>query len=108
MLVTVSWFIIPLCIFGSELYRDFTRTIRCGRPFPLGATLGSALGVLIAGFFSTVGTIGLGSDLYGLWHPEKCPIELQRTRNVFIQVPEKVQVNTEFRLNDTVIGKEVL
>lgn len=108
MLITVSWFLIPFCIFGSELYRDLTRTIRWGKPFPFGATFGSFSGVLIAGCFSAFATLGLYSDLYGIWHPEKCPREPQRTRDVFIQVPEKVRVHTEFRLDDTVIGKEVL
>ena len=32
----------------------------------------------------------------------------QETRDILIQVPEKVRVHTEFRLDDTIIGKEVL
>lgn len=105
MLVTVSWFVIPFCIFGYELYRDLTRTLRWGKRFPFGATLGSFSGVLIAFCFSTFATLGIWCDLHGNWHPETQP---QRTRDVLIQVPEKVQVHTEFRLDDTVIGKEVL
>lgn len=105
MLVTLSWFVIPLCIFSSELYRDITRTIRRGKPFPLSETLWSAFGVFVTFCFSAFGTLGIWSDLYSNWHPE---IQPQRTRDVLIQVPEKVQVHTEFRLDDTVIGKEVL
>ena len=105
MLVTISWFIIPLCIFVYELYRDLTRTIRWGKRFPLGATLSSALGVFVAFCFSVFATLGIWYDLYGNWHPETQP---QRTREVLIEVPEKVQIHTEFRLDNTVIGKEVL
>lgn len=105
MLVTVSWFIIPLCIFCYNLYHDLTRTIRWGKRFPFGATLGSFSGVLIAGCFSAFATLGIWCDLYGNWHPETQP---QRTREVLIEVPEKVQIHTEFRLDDSIIGKEVL
>lgn len=108
MLVSASWFIIPLCIFGSELYKDLTRTLRCGKPFPLGATLGSALGVFVAGCFSAFAIWGLSSDLNSLWNSQKHPEEPEKTRNVLIQIPEKVRVHTEFRLDNTVIGKEVL
>ena len=104
MLVTVSWFIIPLYIFGVGLYHDITQSLRCGKSFPLGATLSSVLGVFIAFCVSAFATLGLWYDLYGIWHPEKRP---ERTRDVLIQVPEKVQVHTEFRLDGTVIGKEV-
>lgn len=34
--------------------------------------------------------------------------EPEKPRKVLIEVPKKVQVHTEFRLDDTVIGKEVL
>lgn len=105
MLVTVSWFIIPLCISIYNLYHDLTRTIRWGKSFPLGETLSSALGVFVAFWFSAFATLGIWCDLYGNWHPETQP---QRTREVLIEVPEKVQVHTEFRLDDTIIGKEIL
>lgn len=108
MLVAASWFIIPLCIFSSELYSDITRSLRLGKPFPFGGTIASALGVFIAGCFSAFAIWGLNSDLNSLWNPEKHPEEPVKSRNVHIQVPEKVQIHTEFRLDDTVIGKEVL
>lgn len=101
MLVTASWFIIPLYIFGVGLYHDITQSLRWGKSFPLGTILISALGVFIAFCFSAFATLGLIYELHSLWVPEK-------TRNVLIQVPEKVQIHTEFRLNDTVIGKEIL
>ena len=34
--------------------------------------------------------------------------ETPRTRDIHLTVPEKVEVHTEFRLDNTVIGKEVL
>lgn len=105
MIVTVSWFIIPLCVVSYNLYHDLTRTIRWGKRFPLSDTLWSVFGLFAAFCFSAFATLGLWCDLYGNWHPETQP---QRTRDVLIQVPEKVQVHTEFRLDDTVIGKEVL
>lgn len=108
ILMVVSWFVIPLCIFGSELYKDLTRSLRWGKPFPFGATLESALIVFVAFWFSAFAVSGLSSDLYALWNPEKSPEESEQSRNVLIQVPEKVQLHTEFRIDDTVIGKEVL
>lgn len=108
MLVSASWFIIPLCIFGSELYKDLTQTLRCGKPFPFGATFGSALGTFIAACFSAFAIWGLNSDLNALWNSQKHPGELEKTRDIHLTVPEKVRVHTEFRLDNTVIGKEVL
>ena len=108
MIVTVSWFIIPFYIFVTELYKDITRSLRWGKRFPFLETFEFALMVLVAFCFSTFATLGLGSDLYSLWNPEKHPEEPEKTRNVLIQIPEKVQVHTEFRLDNTVIGKEVL
>lgn len=108
MVVTVSWFIIPFCIFVTELYKDITRSLRWGKPFPLCETLEFALGVLVAFWFSAFASLGLGSDLYALWNSEKSPEEPEKSREVHIQVPEKVQIHTEFRLDNTVIGKEVL
>lgn len=108
MLVTASWFIIPLCIFVTELYNDITESLRWGIPFPFGATLSSALGVSVAFCFSAFGTLGLIYEIHSIWNPEKHSEEPEKTRNVHIQVPEKVQVHTEFRLDNTVIGKEVL
>jgi hypothetical protein len=108
MLVTASWFIIPLCVFVTELYKDITRSLHSSKPFPLGATLSSAFGVFVTFCFSAFGTLGLIHELHCLWNSEKHPEEPEKTRNVHIQVPEKVQVHTEFRLDNTVIGKEVL
>lgn len=108
MIVTVSCFIIPFCIFVTELYKDITRSLRWGKRFPFLETFEFALMVLVAFCFSVFATLGLGSDLYALWNPEKSPEEPEKTRNVHIQVPEKVQIHTEFRLDNTVIGKEVL
>lgn len=39
--------------------------------------------------------------------PQETP-ETQATRDIHLTVPEKVEVHTEFRLDNTVIGKEVL
>lgn len=39
--------------------------------------------------------------------PQETP-EPPKTRDILLTVPEKVQVHTEFRLDNTVIGKEVL
>lgn len=75
ILVAASWFIIPLCIFGSELYRDIIRSLRWGKRFPFGATLSSALGVLVAFCISAFAALGLSSDLYAIWNPEKYPRE---------------------------------
>lgn len=108
MLVTASWFIIPLCIFVTELHKDITRSFRLGKSFPLGATLSSAFGVLVMFCFSAFGTLGILHELQCLWNSQKHPEEPEKTRNVLIQIPEKVQVHTEFRLDNTVIGKEVL
>ena len=36
------------------------------------------------------------------------PQETPATRDIHLTVPEKVEVHTEFRLDNTVIGKEVL
>ena len=36
------------------------------------------------------------------------PQETPATRDIHLTVPEKVQVHTEFRLDNTIIGKEVL
>lgn len=105
LLAAASFFIIPLCIFLTELYDDITRSLRWGNPFPFGATFGSALGVAFTFFLSAFAVLGISSDLYFLWNPEKRPKEPEKTREIRIQVPEKVQVHTEFRLNDTVIGK---
>jgi hypothetical protein len=108
MILTVSWFIIPFCIFVTELYKDITGSLRWGKRFPFVETFEFALGVLVAFWFSAFATFGLGSDLYSLWNPEKQSGEPVKSRNVHIQVPEKVQIHTEFRLDNTVIGKEVL
>lgn len=108
MIVTISWFVIPFCIFVTELYKDITRSLRWGKRFPFLETFEFALMVLVAFCFSAFATLGLSFDLYSLWNPEKYPEELEKARNVLIEIPEKVQVHTEFRLNDTVIGKEVL
>ena len=108
MLVTASWFIIPLCIFVAQLHKDITGSLRCGKSFPFGPTLSSALGVFVAFCFSAFGTLGLIYEIHSLWISEKHSEEPEKTRNVLIQIPEKVQVHTEFRLDNTVIGKEVL
>lgn len=108
LLVAASWFIIPLYIFGVGLYHDITQSLRCGKSFPFGTILSSALGVFIAFSFSALAVFGISSDLYDLWNPEKSLREPEKSRNVLIQIPEKVQVHTEFRLDDTVIGKEIL
>ena len=39
--------------------------------------------------------------------PQETP-ETPATRDILLTVPEKVEVHTEFRLDNTVIGKEVL
>ena len=39
--------------------------------------------------------------------PQGTP-ETPATRDIHLTVPEKVEVHTEFRLDDTLIGKEVL
>ena len=39
--------------------------------------------------------------------PQETP-ETPATRDIHLTVPKKVQVHTEFRLDNTVIGKEVL
>ena len=52
---------------------------------------------VLAGFFYT-----------HVWCLQEKSKESHKTRDVLIQVPEKVQIHTEFRLDDTVIGKEVL
>lgn len=108
MIFTVSWFIIPFCIFVTELYKDITRSLRWGKHFPFFETLEFALMVLVAFWVSAFATLGLGSVLYSLWTSEKYPEEPEKTRNVLIEIPEKVEVHTEFRLDNTVIGKEVL
>lgn len=45
---------------------------------------------------------------YLLGNSQKHPGELEKTRDIHLTVPEKVRVHTEFRLDNTVIGKEVL
>ena len=44
---------------------------------------------------------------YLLGKSQKTP-ETPTTRDIHLTVPEKVRVHTEFRLDNTVIGKEVL
>ena len=95
MLVTASWFIIPLCIFVTELYKDITRSLRWGKRFPLSATLESAAGVVIAFCFSAFGTLGIIYEFHSLWNPEKHPEEHEKTRKVLILVPEKSSVNAQ-------------
>lgn len=107
MLVAASWFIIPLCVFIIELYKDITRSLRWGKRFPRLETLEFALLLFVAFWISTFSVLGLSSSLYTLWNTEKHPKESERTRDVFIQVPERVQLHTEFRLDNTVIGKEI-
>ena len=108
ILISAAWFIVPFCIFITELYDDITRSLRWGKRFPFGATIGFALGLVLAFFISAGGVLGISSELYFLWSPEKRPKEPEKPRKVLIEVPEKVQVHTEFRLDDTIIGKEVL
>lgn len=108
ILTSAAWFILPFCMFITELYDDIIRSLRWGKRFPFGATIGFALGLVLAFFISAGAILGIGSELYFLWNPEKRPKELEKPRKVLIEVPEKVQVHTEFRLDDTVIGKEVL
>lgn len=108
ILISAAWFILPFCIFITELYDDITRSLRWGKRFPFGATIGFALGLVLAFFISAGGVLGISSELYFLWNPEKRPKEPEKPRKVLIEVPEKVQVHTEFRLDDTIIGKEVL
>lgn len=105
---TVSWFIIPFCIFVTELYKDITRTLRWGKRFPFLETLEFALGVLVSFWVSALASLAPTSALYSLWNPKKSPEEPEKSRNVILEVPEKVQIHTEFRLDNTVIGKEVL
>jgi hypothetical protein len=43
-----------------------------------------------------------------VWYLVAKPQETPATRDILLTVPEKVEVHTEFRLDNTVIGKEVL
>lgn len=43
-----------------------------------------------------------------VWYLVAKPQETPATRDIHLTVPEKVEVHTEFRLDNTVIGKEVL
>lgn len=108
ILISAAWFIIPFCMFITDLYDDIIKSLRWGKRFPFGATIGFALGLVLAFFMSAGAVLGLSSELYFLWNPEKRPKEPEKLRKVLIEVPEKVQVHTEFRLDDSVIGKEVL
>lgn len=108
ILISAVFFIAPFCLFIAELYDDITRSLRCGERFPFGSTIGFALALIPAFFISAGIVLGVSSDLYFLWNPDKRPKEPEKPRKVLIEVPKKVQVHTEFRLDDTVIGKEVL
>lgn len=108
ILISAAWFVLPFCMFITELYDDIIRSVRRGKRFPLGSTIGFALGLVFAFFISAGAILGIGSELYFLWNPEKRPKEPEKPRKVLIEVPEKVQVHTEFRLDNAVIGKEVL
>lgn len=108
ILISAAWFILPFCMFITELYDDIIRSLRWGKRFPFGATIGFALGLVIAFFISTGVVLGIGSELYFLWNPEKRPKEPEKSRKVLIEIPEKVQLHSEFRSNGSVIGKEVL
>lgn len=108
ILISAAWFIVPFYMFITELYNDIIRSLRWGKRFPFGTTIGFALGLVLAFFISAFAIFGIGSELYFLWNPEKRPKEPEKPRKVLIEVPEKVQVHTEFKFNDTVIGKEVL
>lgn len=108
ILISAVWFIAPFCLFIAELYDDITRSLRCGERFPLGPNIGFGLALIPVFFISAVAVFSISSNLYFLWNPEKRPKEPEKPRKVLIEVPKKVQVHTEFRLDDTVIGKEVL
>jgi hypothetical protein len=108
ILVSAAWFIAPLYMFIIELCDDITSSLRWGTRFPLGSNIGFALALVPAFFISASAVLGISSELYFLWNPERRSAEPEKSRKVLIQIPEKVQVYTEFRLNDTVIGKEVL
>ena len=63
----------------------------------LEAFSGSVICTLIAGLF-----------YIHVHHLVTKPQETPATRDIHLTVPEKVEVHTEFRLDNTVIGKEVL
>ena len=48
------------------------------------------------------------THVWWLMTKDKQTPELPATRDIHLTVPEKVEVHTEFRLDNTVIGKEVL
>lgn len=108
ILAAAAWFIVPFCMFIVELYDDIIRSLRWGKRFPLGANIGIASFLILAFYISAFAVFGISSELYFLWNPDKRPKEPESPRKVLIEVPEKVQLHTEFRLNDTVIGKEIL
>ena len=106
--VTVSWFILPLCIFVTELYKDITRSLHWGKRFPLGATLSSAFGVFVAFCISAFATLGLIREIYSLWNPEKHLEEPEKIRNVLIQVPEKSSVNAQVTSGNNTVNLQNL
>lgn len=63
----------------------------------------------LSGFFPCFILAGLFYVHIGYLLPisQKTP-ETPATRDIHLTVPEKVEVHTEFRLDNTVIGKEVL
>ena len=67
-------------------------------PLPrLEAFSGSVICTLLAGLF-----------YIHIHHLVTKPQETPATRDIHLTVPEKVEVHTEFRLDNTVIGKEIL
>lgn len=108
ILISVACFIVPFCIFLAVLHDNIAKSLYWGKRFPFGATIEFALALILVFFISAGVVLGLSSKLYFLWNPEKRSEEFEKSRKVLIELPENVQLYTEFRLDDTVIGKEVL
>lgn len=100
ILISAAWFIVPFCIFITELYDDITGSLRWGKRFPLGATILFALGLVLAFFISAAAVLGIGSELYFLWNPEKRPKEPEKPRKVELVIPGNAKMNAEIIQQD--------
>lgn len=108
ILISVAWFIVPFCMFIIELYDNITRSLRWDKRFPLGATIGFALGLVLAFFISAFAVFGLSSELYFLWNPDKRPKEPEKPRKVELVIPGDAKMNAEIiRQDDKILIKNL-
>ena len=108
ILISAAWFIIPFYMFITELYDDITRSLRRGKRFPFGATIGFALGLVVVFFIAAITVFIFSFELYFLWNPEKRPKEPEKPRKVELVIPGDAKMNAEIiRQDDKILIKNL-